>query len=132
MSTPTNSPMNSPMNQDPQRLLAALHHFTEHREQLQEQLKADIEEIAREEFTGETLQGGVVARVSGRGHLIAVEIGTLAKRNTDNLTLGEAVVEAVRRAEAAAKSALVERTMSVMLGQPLAGLIPRERLERLL
>jgi DNA-binding protein YbaB len=76
---------------------------------LVEEIRSAVEDVRRQRFTGATLDDGVSATVNGLGALLDVSISTLAKRGTDNLTLGEAVVAAVASAEAAAKAALADR-----------------------
>jgi nucleoid-associated protein EbfC len=61
--------------------------------------KQALEDLKNEEFTAEAADGLVSATVSGLGELTSLKIHVLAKRRLDNLTLGEAVTEAVRSAE---------------------------------
>src|SRR4051794_17841372 len=68
-----------------------------------------VEQAQDETYTGTALNGGVTAIVTGFGTLRSIDISTLTKRSTDNYTLGDAVVEAVQAAEAAAKAGLRQR-----------------------
>jgi nucleoid-associated protein EbfC len=67
---------------------------------------AAAEEYARaaptQSYTGSAGDGYVTATVSGTRELQAIDIHLLARRRLDNVALGEAVVEAVRAAEAQA------------------------------
>ncbi|GII78350.1 hypothetical protein Sru01_33320 [Sphaerisporangium rufum] len=72
-------------------------------------LAARAAEAARDwaarEFTGPAADGQVVATVDAFGTLRGLEIHVLARRRLDNVTLGEAIVAAVRAAESAAATA---------------------------
>ncbi|WP_406078546.1 YbaB/EbfC family nucleoid-associated protein [Micromonospora sp. NBC_00858] len=73
--------------------------------------------LAREVFVGTAADGMVTATVSGAKELLDISIAARAHRTVDNITLGEAVVEAVRAAEALAE----ERRAEVMSGLRLGG-----------
>ncbi|HEY6739428.1 MAG TPA: YbaB/EbfC family nucleoid-associated protein [Actinopolymorphaceae bacterium] len=50
------------------------------------------------QFQGEAADGEIVATVDPAGQLKSLEIGLLAKRRLDNLTLGEEITAAIRNA----------------------------------
>jgi DNA-binding protein YbaB len=93
----------------------------------QEALQAAVAGVNDEGFTGTAADGGVSAVVSGLGGLREIRIGVQAKRTIDNQTLGLAVVEAVRKAEAAAREAMGQRFANVsLLGVSAADFLPPE------
>ncbi|MEV0214919.1 YbaB/EbfC family nucleoid-associated protein [Micromonospora sp. NPDC050695] len=73
--------------------------------------------LAREEFVGTAADGLVTATVSGAKELLDISVAARAHRTVDNSTLGEAVVEAVRAAEALAD----QRRSEIMSGLRLGG-----------
>ena len=117
---------------EPEAIADALRHLTADPEALQQRLKAVVTSVQQEGFVGTALDGQVTATVSGLGALRSIEISGMAKRSTDNLTLGDAVTEAVRNAEKNARSALVERVVSDTKGQRYGALLDPERLQRFL
>ncbi|WP_433251323.1 YbaB/EbfC family nucleoid-associated protein [Streptosporangium sp. CA-135522] len=66
-------------------------------------------------FTGTAADGGVVATVDTTGNLLALDISVVSKRRLDGVTLGDAVVKAIRAAERAAAES--EATMTRELEQ---------------
>jgi DNA-binding protein YbaB len=103
----------------------AIRRMMEQLPQFQAELRAASTNVNDEEFEGTAAEGGVSATVSGLGVLRGIRIGTMAKRELDNETLGLAVVEAVRRAEAAAREAMTQRFASVSLfGVSAADFLP--------
>ncbi|OUC97571.1 YbaB/EbfC family nucleoid-associated protein [Streptosporangium minutum] len=63
---------------------------------------AAAEQWATREFTGKADRGGITATVDASGNLLALDISQLSKRRHDGVTLGDALVEAVHKAEQAA------------------------------
>jgi nucleoid-associated protein EbfC len=95
--------------------------------QFQAALKAATADVNDEEFEGTAADGGVSALVSGLGSLREIRIGVMAKRELDNQTLGLAVVEAVRKAEAAARNGMTQRFAGVsLLGVSAADFLPSD------
>ena len=95
--------------------------------QFQAALQAAVAGVNDEGFSGTAADGGVTAVVSGLGGLREIRIGVQAKRSIDNQTLGLAVVEAVRNAEAAAREAMTQRFGNVsLLGVSAADFLPSE------
>ncbi|TNH31706.1 YbaB/EbfC family nucleoid-associated protein [Micromonospora orduensis] len=84
---------------------------------LLETATSETGQLAREEFVGTAADGMVTATVSGAKELLDVSVAARAPRTVDNITLGEAVVEAVRAAEALAD----ERRAEIMSGLRLGG-----------
>jgi DNA-binding protein YbaB len=75
-----------------------------------------IQEWATREFSASVGDPEVTARVTGAGGLAGIDISILAKRSLDSVTLGEVIVEAVTRAEAAAAEAKVEFLSGLQVG----------------
>ncbi|MER5422466.1 YbaB/EbfC family nucleoid-associated protein [Streptosporangium roseum] len=67
--------------------------------------EATAEQWATREFTGEVDRGGITATVDASGNLLALDISQLSKRRHDGVTLGDAVLEAIHKAEQAASEA---------------------------
>lgn len=97
---------------------AELRMLAEDMRRLPDEARRVMGDFARESFTGSALEGGVTATVSGLGALREIAIHPQTKRYTDNHTLGDAVVEAVRRAEAAAKEAMADRLTRLTRATP--------------
>lgn len=99
--------------------------------EFQASMEAAVQEFAEQTFDGHSAVDGVGASVTASGQVTDVHIGVLAKRRTDNLTLGEAVVEAVHNAQRNAREAWAQRMASLTLfGVPAASLLspaPEER-----
>jgi DNA-binding protein YbaB len=92
---------------------------------LADRIRTAIDEIRAQRFTGTALDDGVTVTVNGLGALLDITIGILAKRGTDNVTLGEAVVTAVGRAEAAAKEAMATQLATLTFdGRDLGDMSP--------
>jgi DNA-binding protein YbaB len=92
--------------------------------EFQASIEAAAREFAEQTFDGHAAVDGVVATVTASGQVTGVHIGVLAKRRTDNLTLGEAVVEAVRNAQTNAREAWTQRMASLTLfGVPAVSLL---------
>ena len=117
---------------DPRAIAQALRSLTADPQQLQQRLTVLLENVQQEGFIGTALDGQVTATVSGLGALRSIEISTVAKRGTSNLTLGDAVTEAVRNAEQHARASLIERVLSDAAHQRYGALLDPERLRRLL
>jgi nucleoid-associated protein EbfC len=90
---------------------------------LQDQIMAALaaaEAYARDaptrEYTGTAADGLVTATVSGAQELRSIDIHLLARRRLDNVTLGEAVVEAVLDAERQAAQAQRELLAGIEIG----------------
>jgi len=96
-----------------------------------EAMSARAETVAGEwserEFTGSADNGGVVATVNPVGTLKALDISRLSKRGNDGVTLGDAVVEAVHAAEAAAEEAKDAMMRELSAGAGLSGLMEQAR-----
>jgi len=93
--------------------------------EFQESMRTSVQELAKQTFDGSAENVDVTATVTVYGAVTEIRIGTLAKRYTDNLTLGEAVVEAVRAARANAQNAWVERmTGTDLFGVSAGAFIP--------
>ncbi|MGC5291044.1 YbaB/EbfC family nucleoid-associated protein [Micromonospora sp. DT231] len=69
-------------------------------------------QLVHEQFVGTAADGLVTATVSGAKELLDVSVAARAHRTVDTVTLGEAVVAAVRAAEALAE----QRRAEVMSG----------------
>lgn len=117
---------------DPRERVEALRALADDPQGLQRRIQGVVAGVRDETFTGTALDGAVTATVNGLGALRGVEIGTIAKRSTDNLTLGDAVTEAVAAAERAARTALVSRVVGEVLGQGFGVLLDESRLRRFL
>lgn len=117
---------------DPRANAEALHSLTADPQQFQHRLTVVLESVQREDFVGTALDGQVTATVSGLGALRSIAISTMAKRSTSNLTLGDAVTEAVRNAEQRARSAVIERIIGDVEDQQCGALLDPERLRRFL
>lgn len=117
---------------DPMATVEALRTMVDDPERLQQRLQRIVTDVQHESFQGTALDGGVTATVSGLGALRSIEISTMTKRSTDNLTLGDAITEAVRNAEKNARAALVERVVGDTMQQRFGALIDPERLRRFL
>lgn len=92
-------------------------------------LTEDVRRIAREfgttEFEGTSAGGRITAVVTGLGELTDVRIGETARRELDNLSLGDAVAEAIRAAEANARATLRDQMAGLVLGgRSLAEFLP--------
>jgi len=74
-------------------------------QQLQEQLMAAQEQLAKTVFTGTAGGGLVTARVSGAGELVGLDIDPQAADPADTETLADLVIAAVRDANHAAEDA---------------------------
>ncbi|GAA1856339.1 YbaB/EbfC family nucleoid-associated protein [Asanoa iriomotensis] len=97
---------------------------------LQDHLGTVVSGVAAESFTGSALSGGVVATVDGLGALRGIEITETARRRTDNLTLGDAITEAVAAAERTARTTLVSRAAAVALNHRYGAVLTEEQLRR--
>jgi DNA-binding protein YbaB len=103
---------------DPRRIPGMLADF-------QASMEAAVREYAEQTFDGTASVDGVVATVTAYGAVTGIHIGALAKRQTDNLTLGDAVVEAVRDAQANARKAWAERmSTATLFGIPAGSFLP--------
>ena len=92
----------------------------------QEEMRAATMAAAEAEYEA-TAAVDVTAVVSGLGALRSIQIGAMAKRTLDSESLGLAVVEAVRAAEARAQAGMRERFAGItLLGVPAAGYLPKE------
>ena len=94
-------------------------------------LTEEVRRIARRfgttEFEGTSAEGRITAVVTGLGELTEVRIGETARRQLDNLSLGDAVAEAIRTAEATAKASLRDQMAGLVLGgRSLAEFLPAE------
>lgn len=72
-------------------------------------------------FSGEAGDGRVVAVVNAIGVLERIDIDVLARRRLDNVSLGEAIVAAVRAAEAAAEQGKSQMMDSITCGETTMG-----------
>ncbi len=92
----------------------------------QASMEASAREFAELTFDGCADLGDVTATVTAYGAVTNIRIGILAKRQLDNYTLGDAVVEAVRAARASAQNAWAERLASITLfGMPANAFMPK-------
>lgn len=87
------------------RMLAERLEQFERRSATMAEAGAAAEQLATQEFTGEVDRGGITATVDGSGNLLALDISQLSKRRHDGVTLGDAVLEAIHKAEQAAAEA---------------------------
>ncbi|MCO6006944.1 YbaB/EbfC family nucleoid-associated protein [Actinoallomurus purpureus] len=95
---------------------------------IKERASAIAAEVVQSSFEGSSADERVVATVTGAGVLTAVRITELARRQVDNLTLGDLVVEAVRAAEAAARQEMRDRLAEVTIGgESLGKYVPDPR-----
>jgi DNA-binding protein YbaB len=93
--------------------------------QIADKARRIAREIGAQSFEGSAAEGGVRATVTGLGVLTDVSIGELARRELDNLTLGDTVVEAIRAAEAAARQAMRDQMAELAIaGRSLADFLP--------
>ncbi|WP_219504339.1 YbaB/EbfC family nucleoid-associated protein [Nonomuraea ceibae] len=94
---------------------------------------ARIEEIvaawSTRTFTGSADSGGVVATVDAAGGLLSVDISVVSKRRHDGVTLGDAIVAAVRAAENAAAESqdAMTRELNTATGERLGALLDDAR-----
>jgi DNA-binding protein YbaB len=109
----------------------ALEHLVGEYDNVQRRIQECVLTARDETFSAAAADGSVTATVNGAGQLRELEIGVLAKRAGDNETMGDAVVEAVRKAEAAAKAGLVKRVQAA-LGPEYATFADPAHLRRLL
>jgi DNA-binding protein YbaB len=91
----------------------------------------DVRRIAREfgasPFEGSCADGRITATVTGLGVLSEVRIGETARRELDNLSLGDAVAEAIRAAEANSRAALRDQFAGLLIGRhSLADFLPAD------
>ncbi|MEU8259199.1 YbaB/EbfC family nucleoid-associated protein [Micromonospora sp. NPDC048999] len=117
---------------DPHEIVEALRNLVDDPEGLQRRVQGVVSDVQGETFTGTALDGAVTATVSGLGALQSIEISTMAKRTTDNLTLGDAVTEAVAAAEHNARATLVSRVVGDAMRQRFGVLLDESRLRRLI
>lgn len=68
-------------------------------------IQKNIKGWMRAEHRGTANDDQIVAVVSATGELISMSISPLSKRRLDNLTLGDAIAEAIRNAEQEAQRA---------------------------
>ncbi|MEU5912184.1 YbaB/EbfC family nucleoid-associated protein [Micromonospora sp. NPDC047527] len=115
---------------DPYETVEALRNLVADPEGLQRRVQGLVSDVQGETFTGTALDGGVTATVNGLGALQSIEISTVAKRATDNLTLGDAVTEAVAAAEHNARATLVSRVVGDAMHQRFGVLLDEARLRR--
>jgi len=108
-----------------EQLRAALNDLPEDLGAFQESLRDSLHEAASAEYTSSAADGAVEATCNGLGVLISVRIHPTARRELDNLTLGDAVAQAVRGAEDAGRRAVQERMGShIFGGRPLTAFVP--------
>ncbi|WP_238011438.1 YbaB/EbfC family nucleoid-associated protein [Dactylosporangium sp. AC04546] len=113
---------------DPRDVLSLLGRLSADLPAVQEEASRAAAEVAAETFEGTAADGRIVARVTGLGVVTEVTIGELARRGMDNLSLGDAVTEAVRAGEDAGRRALRERMAGLTIGgRPLSELAPFDR-----
>ncbi|MEV6344875.1 YbaB/EbfC family nucleoid-associated protein [Actinoplanes sp. NPDC051851] len=112
-------------------LAAEMQRFLGDTEGIHQRVEGAISEVREADFTGTALDGGVTVTVSGMGALRGIDIHVTAKRAYDNITLGEAVTEAIRAAELAARGALNDRVLEASGVSGLSGLLKPEQLARL-
>jgi DNA-binding protein YbaB len=112
--------------------MEALRNLVDDPEGLQRRVQGIVADVQHETFSGSALDGAVTATVDGLGSLRSVEIGTMAKRTTDNLTLGDAVTEAVAAAERNARATLVSRVVGDAMQQRFGVILDESRLRRLI
>jgi DNA-binding protein YbaB len=92
----------------------------------QRNLQDSLHDVVTAEYTGSAADGAVEATYNGFGVLTGIRIHPTARRQLDNLTLGDAVVEAVRNAEDAGRRAFREGLGAATLGgRPLTDLVPK-------
>jgi DNA-binding YbaB/EbfC family protein len=94
-------------------------------QQMQEQLVAAQESLAREEFEGTVAGGQVTVTVNGTGDLVGVQIrtGGFDSADADDMAdLGDMVVAAWRDAKARADAAASEALGPLTGGEGLGGL----------
>ncbi len=108
---------------------------------LREELAATLEAAADfaerapvQRYEAAVADGEVAAAVSGGGGLLEVRISTAARRQIDNLTLGDHVVAAIRAAESQAADARAEmldglRISGIRISDVLAN--PQQMLARI-
>ncbi len=70
-----------------------------------DRIQHNINGWLRSEYTGTANEGQIVAVVSATGELTSMSVSLLSKRRLDNLTLGDAIAEAIRNAEQEAQRA---------------------------
>ncbi|NBE79806.1 YbaB/EbfC family nucleoid-associated protein [Micromonospora rubida] len=101
---------------DPSEVVTMLNRLTADLPAAQEQASQVAAQIAEATFEGTAADGRISATVTGLGVVTKVRIGELARRGMDNLTLGEAVTEAVRAGEAVGRKALRDRMAELAIG----------------
>jgi DNA-binding protein YbaB len=95
-------------------------------EAFQRNLKDSLVEVVTAEYTGTAADGRVSATCNGFGVLTSITIHPLARRELDNLTLGDVVAEAVRNAEDAGRQAFREGLGAATFGgRSLTELLPK-------
>jgi DNA-binding protein YbaB len=95
-------------------------------ETFQRNLRDSLYEVVIAEYTGSAADGRVEATCNGFGVLTRITIHPTARRELDNLTLGDAVAEAVRNAEDAGRRAFQEGLGATTLGgRSLTEFVPR-------
>jgi DNA-binding protein YbaB len=89
--------------------------------------EAIVAEWSGRELTGSADHGGIVATVDAIGSLRNLEVSPSAMRRLDSVSLAEAIVTAVHRAEDAAATAKEEMLDGLRLGDgPSLGELTRE------
>ena len=109
---------------DPAQLREMLADFPEDFDAFRRDARDSLLEVAQSEYTGSAAEGQVEARCNGFGVLTGITIHRGA-RDLDNLTLGDAVAEAVRNADAAGRQAFRGQLGATMFGgRSLADYLP--------
>jgi DNA-binding protein YbaB len=83
-----------------------------------DRLTAALRDLSGREVEAGTADGGIRARVSGAGRLLAVTVGARAMRDLDHEELGRAVVEVIRQAREAAGTELAEAVAEAAGARP--------------
>ena len=114
-----------PQRPSPEEIRAMMQAMPADLEEFQRNLRDSLYEVVAAEYPGSAADGQIVATCNGFGVLTGITIHPAARRELDNLTLGDAVAEAVRNAEDAGRRAFREGLgASTFAGRPLTEFVP--------
>jgi hypothetical protein len=103
------------------RLTPQPHDFAASIQAFAEQVQSAVNDWRQKEFTGLADEGRIVAKVNAIGGLQSIDVHVLSKRRLDNISLGEAIVEAVQAAEDAATQGQTELMNGISVGDRTMG-----------
>lgn len=84
-----------------------------------ERAEDDVQTWITKEYVGivgDVAAPSVTARVNGVGAIVSIDVSVLAKRSLDNISMGEAISQAVARAEESAAEGKAEFLAGLRVG----------------